>query len=160
MNHCQHVFHLLCIILFINLFLFILVPNILLWAQIVLPRWENYPCSFGIFTHHKNLVFHVNPWLIHVNVWQKLLQYCKVISLQLIKINGKEKKEPCIQLSHCHGRQLGAGVESTESRTSLLVRSWLWYLKAVWPGWPLCVLVSPLKIGTLALLPSSVQCGD
>ena len=34
---------------------------------------------------------HVNPWLIHVNVWQKLLQYCKVISLQLIKINGKNK---------------------------------------------------------------------
>ena len=31
---------------------------------------------------------HVNPWLIHVNVWQKPLQYCKVISLQLIKING------------------------------------------------------------------------
>ena len=26
----------------------------------------------------------VNPWLIHVNVWQKPLQYCKVISLQLI----------------------------------------------------------------------------
>ena len=35
---------------------------------------------------------HVNPWLIHVNVWQKPLQYCKVISPQLIKING-EKKE-------------------------------------------------------------------
>ena len=34
---------------------------------------------------------HVNPWLIHVNVWQKTLQYCKVISLQLIKINGKKK---------------------------------------------------------------------
>ena len=33
---------------------------------------------------------HVNPWLIYVNVWQKPLQYCKVISLQLIKI--KEKK--------------------------------------------------------------------
>ena len=29
---------------------------------------------------------HVNPWLIHVNVWQKPLQYCKVISLQLIII--------------------------------------------------------------------------
>ena len=28
---------------------------------------------------------HVNPCLIHVNVWQKPLQYCKVISLQLIK---------------------------------------------------------------------------
>ena len=34
---------------------------------------------------------HVNPRLIHVNVWQKLLQYCKVISLQLIKINEKKK---------------------------------------------------------------------
>ena len=36
---------------------------------------------------------HVNPWLIHVNVWQKPLQYYKVISLQLIKINGKNKKK-------------------------------------------------------------------
>ena len=36
---------------------------------------------------------HGNPWLIHVNVWQKTLQYCKVISLQLIKIN--EKKSIC-----------------------------------------------------------------
>ena len=34
---------------------------------------------------------HVNPWLIHVNVCQKPLQYCKVISLQLIKIIGKNK---------------------------------------------------------------------
>ena len=43
---------------------------------------------------------HVNPWLIHINVWQKSLQYCKVISLQLIKINGKKKalaqiSQPC-----------------------------------------------------------------
>ena len=35
---------------------------------------------------------HVNPWMIHVNVWQKPLQYCKVISLQLIRINGKNKQ--------------------------------------------------------------------
>ena len=35
---------------------------------------------------------HVNPWLIHVNVWQKPLQYCKVISLQRIKINEKKKR--------------------------------------------------------------------
>ena len=34
---------------------------------------------------------HGNPWLIHVNVWQKPLQYCKLISLQLIKINEKKK---------------------------------------------------------------------
>ena len=26
---------------------------------------------------------HVHPWLIHVNVWQKPLQYCTAISLQL-----------------------------------------------------------------------------
>ena len=36
---------------------------------------------------------HVNPWLIHVNVWQIRLQYCKVISLQLIKINEKKEKK-------------------------------------------------------------------
>ena len=33
---------------------------------------------------------HVHPWLIHVNVWQKPLQYCKVISLQLKEINFKK----------------------------------------------------------------------
>ena len=33
---------------------------------------------------------HVDPWLIHVNVWQEPLQYCKVISFQLI--NEKKKK--------------------------------------------------------------------
>ena len=33
---------------------------------------------------------HVNPWLIHVNVWQKSLQYCKVINLQLVKTNEKK----------------------------------------------------------------------
>ena len=46
-------------------------------------RWEG-GLGWGI---------HVNPWLIHVNVWQKPLPYCKVISLQLIKINEKKKKE-------------------------------------------------------------------
>ena len=35
---------------------------------------------------------HVNPWLIHVNVQQKPLEYFKVISLQLIKIIGKKRK--------------------------------------------------------------------
>ena len=47
-------------------------------------RWEQ-GSGWGI---------HVNPWLIHVNVWQKPLQNCKVISLQLIKINGKKKIKP------------------------------------------------------------------
>ena len=48
-------------------------------------RWE-WGLGWGI---------HVNPWLIHVNVWQKPLKYCKAISLQLIKINGKKKKKVC-----------------------------------------------------------------
>ena len=43
-------------------------------------RWEG-GLGWGI---------HVNPWLIHVNVRQKPLQYCKVISLQLITINEKK----------------------------------------------------------------------
>ena len=33
----------------------------------------------------QTIKIHVSPRLIHVNVWQKPLQYCKVISLQLIK---------------------------------------------------------------------------
>ena len=44
---------------------------------------------------------HVNPWLIHVNVWQKPLQYCKIISLQLIKINEKKKKKKEMQQHGC-----------------------------------------------------------
>ena len=50
---------------------------------------------------------HVSPWLIHVNVWQKPPQYCKVIYLQLIKINGKnKKKEPLMfaELAQTAGR--------------------------------------------------------
>ena len=31
---------------------------------------------------------HVHPWLIHVNVWQKPPQYCKVIRLQFKKKKG------------------------------------------------------------------------
>ena len=48
---------------------------------------------------------HVYPRLIHVNVWQKPLQYCKVISLQLIKKNKKknhlpQNPESCDPYSH------------------------------------------------------------
>ena len=34
---------------------------------------------------------HVNPWLFMSIYDKNPLQYCKVISLQLIKINGKNK---------------------------------------------------------------------
>ena len=40
----------------------------------------------------------VNPWQIHVNVWQKPLQYCNVISLELIKINETKKKFDAFKL--------------------------------------------------------------
>ena len=46
-------------------------------------------CCIAHCTKHKS----EHSWLIHVNVWQKPLQYCKVISLQLIKINEKKKSE-------------------------------------------------------------------
>ena len=42
---------------------------------------------------------HVNPWLIHFNVWQNPLQYCKVISLQLIKKNKIKNKN---KTTHTH----------------------------------------------------------
>ena len=45
---------------------------------------------------------HVTPWLIHVNVWQKPLQYCKVISPQLIKINGKKNEALYFFFAFCH----------------------------------------------------------
>ena len=54
-------------------------------------RWEG-GSGWGI---------HVHPRLIHVNVWQKPLQYCKVISLQLIKINGKKRKKKLLKVLTC-----------------------------------------------------------
>ena len=50
---------------------------------------------------------HVYSWLIHVNVWQKPLLYCKVISLQLIKINEKKKSIASWTLIYIHLKHLG-----------------------------------------------------
>ena len=44
---------------------------------------------------------HVNPWPIHVNVWQKPLQYYKVISLQLIKKIKEKKVCVCARTHMC-----------------------------------------------------------
>ena len=55
-------------------------------------RWEG-GSGWGI---------HVYPWLIHINVWQKPLQYCKVMSLQLIK------KKKCLLL----GRKVLTNIDS------------------------------------------------
>ena len=43
------------------------------------------------------LGIHVNPWLIHANVWQNPLQYCKVISLQKKKINNPTLEHSVLQ---------------------------------------------------------------
>ena len=45
---------------------------------------------------------HVHPWLIHVNVWPKPLQYCKVISLQLKLINFKKIEVLRILINMCN----------------------------------------------------------
>ena len=71
-------------------------------------RWER-GSGWGI---------HINPWLIHVNVWLKPLQYCKVISLQLIKINeGKKKKREREGQSEIR-KELRRGKNSVNSETS------------------------------------------
>ena len=47
---------------------------------------------------------HVNL-CVHVNVWQKPLQYCKEISLQLIKVNEKQNKQTKNKVSLPHNRK-------------------------------------------------------
>ena len=70
-------------------------------------RWEG-GLGWGI---------HVNPWLIHVNVWQKPLQYCKVISLQLKK---KKKKElHCLKTYQTLDKLDSVPDESREERSKL-----------------------------------------
>ena len=59
-------------------------------------RWEG-KSGWGI---------HVNPRLIHVNVRQKPLQYCKVISLQLITINEKKKKRIHLPMQETEAMQV------------------------------------------------------
>ena len=69
---------------------------------------------------------HVNPWLIHVNVWQNPLQYCKVISLQLTKINGKKKKER---------KKKGMLIQKKNSYTYLSIVFWKDHLKRFISEW-------------------------
>ena len=94
-------------------------------------RWERGP-GWGT---------HVNPWLIHVNVWQKPLQYCKVISLQLIKINEKKKKlmvgrmrilnpHPPVSQLRQSGKNSGLSLKLTLNNFQLS-QSWL---KPSWKG--------------------------
>ena len=59
---------------------------------------------------------HVNPWLIHFNVWQNPLQYCKVISLQLIKKKGKKRTHClCFLLEVLRFQRLHVNLQNTFS---------------------------------------------
>ena len=73
-------------------------------------RWEG-GLGWGI---------HENPWLIHINVWQKPLQYCKVISLQLIKKKKIEKKKVQIRLGLHFVPSLAGAAQAARSLTSAL----------------------------------------
>ena len=68
---------------------------------------------------------HVNPWLIHVNVWQKPLKYCKVISLQLIKINEKKKRNAGLEEAQVGIKIAGRNINNLRytDDTTLMVES-------------------------------------
>ena len=82
---------------------------------------------------------HVTPGLIHVNVWQNPLQCCKVISLQLIKINGKKKKKKEEHAGTCsyglvkpeHRFHKDKGVQGHVTQLTVVIFSWQNY-KCFW----------------------------
>ena len=57
-------------------------------AQVGALRWPRGMGWGGRWEGGSGWGTHVHPWLIHVNVWQKPPQYCKVISFQLKKKLG------------------------------------------------------------------------
>ena len=52
-------------------------------VEITSEEWNKAMGWGGRWERGSGWVTHVHPWLIHVSVWQKSLQYCKLISLQL-----------------------------------------------------------------------------
>ena len=87
-------------------------------------RWEG-GSGWGI---------HINPWLIHVNIWPKPLQHCKVIILQLIKINEKKNKKE---------EQKHKKIINNASSNYLCLLSAMTMLKLF------CILTHPILISTL-----------
>ena len=57
--------------------------------------WDQASSHFDINIYPSELrhILLLSEINVHVNVWQKPLQYCKVISLQLIKIREKIKRK-------------------------------------------------------------------
>ena len=63
-----------------------------LWIN---PEWWG---GEGVESMFQEAEPHVHPWLIHVDVWQKSPQYCKVFSLQL-KLKKKNKLKTLLSLN-------------------------------------------------------------
>ena len=84
----------------------------------------------------------VNPRLIHVNIWQKPLQHCKVISLQLIKI--KENRDITLSTKVHLLKAMVFSVVMNGCETWTIVRAecrridafepwcWRWLLRVPW----------------------------
>ena len=67
----------------------------------------------------------VYPWLIHVNLWRKPLQYCKVISLELNKLEKNFPKFPFWVGDNQSDKSVGERcIKSLRQGTSLMVQ-WL-----------------------------------
>ena len=97
---------------------------------------------------------HVHPWLIHVNVWQKPLQYCKVISCQLNKFLKKLKNKGKFQW--CPGRRPGANNHLKTSHGVLWsVSAWWFYAQFIF--YSKVGLLPPLKGQTLEFLSKQEQ---
>ena len=83
---------------------------------------------------------HIHPCLIHVTVWQKPPQYCKVISLQLIK--KKTQKEP----HHTGSRNQTSNLQNCEK----INFCWLSYLDCGILLWQSKLIKTPLHFNTTA----------
>ena len=95
--------------------------------QITSPGWMHETSVQGWYTGmgrgESGWGTHLNPWLIHVNVWQKPLQYCKVISLQLIKTIGKKKRIEKRIKNYTHIKSTPAGLNRVRENMASL---WSW----------------------------------
>ena len=105
--------------------------------------------------------------MFKLDLWQKPLQYCEVISLQLIKINEKKnkiekKKEPEVKLSTFAGSLKKQERSSKTSASALLtilkpLTVWItinsgkflksWEYQTIWPAtWQICMQVKKQQL--------------
>ena len=77
----------------------------------------------GLLQHHSSKAS--IPWLIHINVWQKSLQYSKIISLQLIKKMKKNTKASILRHSTFFTVQLSHPYMTTGETIALTIQTFL-----------------------------------